>query len=491
MRTLTVTLTLALSVSIAAAACTKPVEGVCCVTEADCARLGVDEPRPCGVGQACKAFECVAAECTSAADCALPDAPVCVHGLCVASCRVDDDCAGAAGGPRCAEDGACVGCFTNADCPSSAPFCDAEDRSCRGCEADMECSPGVCLEIDGRCASEEEVVFVSTAGQGDTGDCRRSAPCDTLAYALTKLVPARRVIHLAGGDFAVADTILNAPVYIDGTSTVLGGDGSGPYFHITSSEPVTVANVTIDSTSGPGVTAAANATLRIYNTNLPRGAETTGGTIIAARSRFAGSPAMRCTAGVLSVEQCHFTSALESMNCQLMVSSSVFDLTSGTAVMANGRITIENNLFIQANELADTVVLVGNAPGSGVRFNTFVNTSAVVSDGVALYCDATLEVTSNIFAYGSQHPHGTSMCSARYSLYDAIALPDQTDGVENRVANGTTFFASKPNRDFHLAPMSPARGGAEAGSGVTRDLEGRLRPTPIGSPPDMGAFEAP
>jgi hypothetical protein len=88
-------------------------------------------------------------------------------------------------------------------------------------------------------------------------------------------------------------------------------------------------------------------------------------------------------------------------------------------------------------------------------------------------------------------PHGTSVCSARYSLYDASARPQQTAGVGNRVADGLTFFADQANRDFHLAPASPAREGAELGTGVARDLEGRPRPRPVGSLPDMGAFEAP
>ncbi len=484
--------TLLLLISLTAAACTtKPNEGVCCVTETDCARLGLDEPRPCEVGQACKSFACVAAECATSAACTSPDAPVCVDGLCAASCRVDDDCAGAAGGPRCVADGACVGCLTGADCPANAPFCDAEDRRCRGCDADVECASGVCLELDGRCAAEREVVFVSTAGQ-DVGECARSMPCGSLAYALTKLdIPTRLVIHVAGGYLAIADTTLGAPVYIDGTNTLIDGDGTGPYVHVTSSAPVTLANVTISPASGPAMTAAANGTLRIDNSRVDRGVETTGGTIIAARSRFTGVIPVKCTAGVLAIEGSHFMSALESTSCQADVSSSIFEVDGGHAISASGRVLLENNLFVQSSEVADTVVLTGNAPGSSVRFNTFVNTSTVASDGVALYCDATLEVTSNVFAYGSTHPHGPSTCSARYSLYDAIALPEQTDGVGNRVADGATFFASQPARDFHLAPASPARGAAEPGTGVTRDLEGRLRPSPIDSAPDMGAFEAP
>jgi len=476
----------------AAAACTKPVPGVCCVGEADCARLGVDEPRPCAVGQACRDFACVAAECATAADCTSPDAPACVDHLCVTRCGIDDDCAGAADGPRCAEDGACVGCLADADCPASAPLCDAEDRRCRGCELDAECASGVCLEMDARCASEDEVVFVSTTGQ-DGESCTRNVPCRSLAYALTQAIaPARLVIHLAGGNFTVSDTTLDLPVYIDGTMTRIEGDGSGPYFQVISSAGVTLANLMINPSSGPAVTAAANATLRIYNSAMNRSAETTSGTIIAARSRLTGSPAVRCASGVLALDGSQLADEIYSMNCQLAVSSSVFEVDGVPAVEASGgQMALENNLFIQSSETADTVILLNTAPGSGARFNTFVNTSAIASDGVALYCDAAVEVSSNIFAYGSRHPHGVSTCTAMYSLYDTIALADQIDGIGNRAADAATFFVNKTNLDFHLAPASPARDAAEPGTGVTRDLEGRPRSSPIGSTPDMGALEAP
>lgn len=478
-------------IAMSSAACTtKATEGVCCVTAADCVMLGLDAPRPCDVGQACRAFQCVAAECATSADCSSSEAPVCADNLCVASCRTDANCAGAAGGPRCADEGVCVGCLAAADCSPDTPFCDAEDRRCRGCEADAECASGVCLEMDGRCAAESEVAFVSLLGE-DLGQCSRSMPCASIAYALTKLkFPTRLVIHVAGGQLTIADTVLDSPIYIDGTNTVLDGDGSGPYVHVTSAMAVTLSNLTLAPGSGAAVTAAMNGTVRMYNSNI-RGAETTGGSITAERSRFMGALAMRCTSGVLTVESCRFESTLEAMSCQSSVSSSVFEANGINAIRASGRITLENNLFMQSNELADTVVLESTAPGSSVRFNTFANTSAVASDGVALYCGASVDVTSNIFAYGSTRPHGTSTCLTRYSLYDAVALPEQTDGVGNRVANGATFFADKANRDFHLITSSPARGAAELGTGVTRDLEGRRRPSPIGSAPDMGAFEAP
>lgn len=485
-----------LHVSVMAAAVagctTKNNPDVCCVSAVDCARLGVDDPRPCGAGQACRDFGCVAAECATSADCTAPGAPVCVDQLCVAACREDADCAGAAG-PICASDGACVGCLADAQCPASAPFCDAEDRACRGCEADAECASGVCLEMDARCAAEAEVVFVSAQG-ADTGECSRSAPCKTLQYALTKvLFPTRLVIHVAGGTLTLgSDITFTVPVYLDGTNTTLLGDGSGPYLQVMSAGggPATVANIAVAPTTGTGFTVTAMNTLRLFNVNASLPVENLGGTLIARSSRLGG---VTCTSGTATIERCQFVgSRVESSNCQLAISSNLFDENGSDALsVSGGRVILENNLIIQAYELADTVLVVNAAAGSAVQFNTFVNTSVLASDGVALYCDSTVDVTSNIFAYGSKHPHGGSMCASRYSLYDSVALPAQTGGVGNKVADGASMFANRASRDFHLSPMSPAKAAAESGLSVAEDFDGNPRPVPVGTRPDIGCFEAP
>src|SRR5688572_25784161 len=161
----------AVVIAVLLASCTRPAPNTCCVTEEQCDAFGVDEIRPCEAGQACAPnFTCVAKECDSSSECTSPDKPICSLGLCVASCQVDDDCADVAGKPFCATDGACVGCEQNDQCPADAAFCDAEDRACRGCERDDECESGVCLEADGRCAAESEVLFVNGAGGQDVGD---------------------------------------------------------------------------------------------------------------------------------------------------------------------------------------------------------------------------------------------------------------------------------------------------------------------------------
>jgi hypothetical protein len=46
-------------------------------------------------------------------------------------------------------------------------------------------------------------------------------------------------------------------------------------------------------------------------------------------------------------------------------------------------------------------------------------------------------------------------------------------------------------KDLHVAAGSPAKGIGQQGTGVTEDIEGNPRPSPAGSSPDVGAYEAP
>jgi hypothetical protein len=148
---------------VTAVGCAPPNPDFCCVTPQTCAAAGlVDELRPCDVGQACKSYGCVAAECTTSGDCTSPDSPTCLHGLCTAGCSIDDDCAGIAGRPRCdATDATCVGCTSNDQCPAAGAICDAETRACRGCTADDQCASGVCIEATGICGADSAIFFAA------------------------------------------------------------------------------------------------------------------------------------------------------------------------------------------------------------------------------------------------------------------------------------------------------------------------------------------
>jgi hypothetical protein len=209
------------------------------------------------------------------------------------------------------------------------------------------------------------------------------------------------------------------------------------------------------------------------------GFDVKGGSLDVQQTTFTNAGGITCNAGTLSVERSVFDdSQLTTMTCAVIVRRTRFDL-----------LTFENNLIVQADGIADAMTVIGVAPGSGLRFNTFVSTTVLASDGVALQCSPSLRVSSNIFAYNSMHPL-TSCDGARYSLLDSVALPQFATGVGARQGDRGTFFVDLSGKDFHLSASSPARGAGEPGLGVSDDFDGNPRPAPTGSVPDMGAFEA-
>jgi hypothetical protein len=224
-------LPLGVLLAIATGCSTRANPDFCCVTPETCAAAGlIEELRPCGVGQACKAYGCVAAECATSADCTSAAAPACLRGLCVAGCAADDDCAGIAGRPRCdGADATCVGCTASDQCPSDRAICDAEVRTCRGCTADDQCASGVCIEATGQCAAADAILYVMNAGT-DAGTCPNSAPCKTIPFAQQMMTPDRNVIRILGANFYLGDSTvyLEQGVSLDGDHTALSSTARLP-----------------------------------------------------------------------------------------------------------------------------------------------------------------------------------------------------------------------------------------------------------------------
>jgi hypothetical protein len=486
---------------LAIAACSKPNPDACCTTQEQCDAVGLDDITGCKAANVCDSNgACVAKECSTSVDCTSPDRPVCINDLCVAKCTVDDDCTGLAGTPHCGTDGVCVACLDDTQCSASAPVCDSATRECRACALDTECPDGVCLEADGVCASSSQVVYVTTNGGSDSNDCSANAPCSTVTHALTLVDAARPVIHLIGGTlYAGAPLNITKPVHIDATGTTIMGGADGPFVTVANNvSPVVLAHVKVLAPTNNAITVGTSSSLRLFDATIDRGVKVTGGTVDAVSSTFANTgfnlPAVDCSNGSVSIEQSTVTEGqINTSNCQLTVRRTLLHSgNSGLLYASGGLVTIENNIFVEDNEYADCAGVGTAASGSSVRFNTFVNTSAATGDGVALGCDGTVDVTSNIFAYRSMHPMGPpagQLCPAKYSLFDEIAVAEHTVGEGNVVSAAPSFFVGPA--DYHLAAGSPAIGAAQTDLPVMIDYDGHPRPQPDGTHPDMGAFEAP
>jgi len=311
----------------------------------------------------------------------------------------------------------------------------------------------------------------------------------------------RNVVHLASGVLPLtASTIqVSYQLVIDGADTVIRKPTNVPLFSLSYAGSVTVEGVSIRGSSttfdDPTLTIGAQSTLRLVNTQLEdAGITLMNGAVELRHTRVTtvrpSFEAIKCDSGTVTASSMTFERTyVSTSNCQVTLRRSRFESGNDRTLFASGGLVlVENNLVVNSNDLADAMRVVSAAPGSTIRFNTFVNTSGIASDGVALACDATVLVTSNIFAYASMHPHGyQDQCHSRFSLYDSIAVPTQTAGEGNKTSDGATIFVNRLASDFHLGSSSAARGGGEPGLPVNEDYEGVLRVSPV----DMGAFEAP
>jgi hypothetical protein len=445
----------------------------------------------------------VTAQCTTAAQCIDPAAPYCVSDRCQAACGVSADCTDP-DRAVCAGDGACVGCAQPSDCGAQAPVCDASERACRGCATDAECSGGVCIEADGTCALDAEVAFVTDMGM-DAGACTRGAPCATLTYALAQ-AGARRVIHVLGGTLSSPGTItLASDLVLDGEDTTLGAPNTTT-IAIQGTASVTVEGFRIlaptDATA-PAITVTGPARGRLYDVQLSGDgdilAAASGSAELAIVGSHLGSLSqgsanqVNCGGATLRVDHSVLETTIvgDSGACELTVTRNRFESSLDGSVQINGGLLVmENNLVIHRLGVNDSIVVGNLRSGSTIRFNTVVNTTAVPSDGAVIFCDSSVEITSNVFAYNSQHPINGVGCQTRYSVFDDRSLT--AAGTGNQVTGIDTIFADRGAGDYHLSATSKARAGAEPGQNMTTvDFDGRTRPDPAGTTADSGAFEAP
>jgi hypothetical protein len=351
----------------------------------------------------------------------------------------------------------------------------------------LECPDGVCLESQGVCAAEGDVVYVRADGS-DTGSCTSTAPCLTLGYAFQQLAESRHVVHLFGTTLNMGSTTIALPfqtTYIDGEDTALQFAGSGAAFSknggTTQVSHVAVGRSTVNSFS------ITSGTLDLFGVDIKGPVVLTGGVLDITSSVLErlGALGIQCSnGGVITVRASNLHGGILTTDCPATVQGNRIDDGGGLALSGSSIVTVENNVITSTDYFTDPAN-VGGAAGSSLRFNTFVNLSGVDMGATPLYCSGAVDVSSNIFAWhSSTAPSG---CSPRYCLFDQIV--GLQPGTGNRVGDASTFFVDLQGSDFHLAPSSPAIDGAEPGLPTAADIDGHTRPN--GSAADIGAYEAP
>lgn len=481
--------------------CTKRNPDFCCID--DCADFGETGPLDCDSARVCHDNTCVPAECSTPAECP-GTSPYCVGRLCVAACTGDSDCSSVPGLPHCDAEGVCVACADADDCPMESPVCAPVDHVCRGCTADSECAAGVCLEAEGTCPAEQDIVFVSAAGS-DVGECTSQAPCETFTYALARITPQKRVIRLMGTDYATSNGILiDRNVYVDASDTALSTTGSQYVIHINNQAVVTLERIRVVSAStGALLLNDAFATLRSVQIRLSDPAPGSPG-ISLARSALAIDASeildtsIECSASTATATLAAAGSSFQNLgktalgitgsNCDVTVHRSNFDFFPLS--LTGGSMDIANNVFTRPQEQGSLTLTLNGVTGT-FRFNTIVDTGPSGLDNVIDCSGGGPDAfTSNIVAVkSSQVFQGGSDCPIKYSLFDSAA--GTVPGTNNLSAAFGAIFVDGAGGDYHPAAASAALGAAEPGLDVTDDFDGNPRPQPAGANSDIGAYEVP
>ena len=481
--------------------CTKHNPDSCCSTQQQCDVLGIGAVTGCISGKTCDGTgTCVAVQCSTSADCTLPAQPICEDQLCVAKCTVDGQCS--SDRPYCGTDGICDACLMDAQCTGNTSVCDGSTHTCRGCDEDFECPSGVCLDNEHLCAKDVAIVWVTESGT-DVGTCTKDARCATFSFALSKTTTARNVIRVDGDtvDFGTTTNSLVAKtLYVDTGTIHLSR--SGTVFDVGNSASLSLSGLlTVGDNAASAINVETGGVLHVSRVALGEATASTNGAIVVTggvvtldrvkftATRNGNGNGISCFGGgVVTATSSTFTElAVVTSACELHLSGNSFQAQAGSLSVQGGTVTIENNVFATTYEYQDSAQVGSTAPGSYVRFNTWVDMSSNSLGGTGLTCIGTLDVSNNIFAFG---PDGAYGCATSFSLFD-VAQTSSSPGTGDLVGSSSTFFINEANGDFHLAVGSPAKGAGNPASTTTVDRDGNQRPNPAGTPPDIGAYEAP
>lgn len=466
----------------AGAGCTKQNPNVCCISELDCAAVGIPADSSCQSGFACTNHECIEASCGVDADCTDPAAAFCGGGLCrecTASgqcpasaavcnlttygcerCLADADCSSFAATPHCAANGACAECVTSLDCGANEPVC-GTDGSCRTCEHDTECASGAC-DANGSCVVASSVIYISPTGI-DAGGCVQSQPCLTPGFAVALVSPARFHIAMAPGQYT-------GQLVGSAAAPRISVHGNGATIKHTATQNTPTINVDRNKVFVRDLT--------IEATNMAYGFECKNNGEVDLRavnyaSSGIGSGATACK---VSWQDSKTLFIFVGTNSQLTLRRMRF-IDSRAVSAFDSAVTIENVEVLRASDYpflfertqgsVSYVTVADSAPGHG-GFNC--NASPVQITNSIIW-------VPNVGNFSDRPILGNCVASGQ-NLIGPLTPATPT--------SGDPLFVDMANGDLHLMPTS--LGVDKADTGPATDALGAARP--LGAKFDLGAFES-
>lgn len=348
----------------------------------------------------------------------------------------------------------CVQCLTEADCPSTSPFCDPQTNTCGACRTNADCAESAACLPNGQCAASSDVIYADATSGSDTSPCTKAAPCLTIKHALTKLTTSMSTIKLTGAfDEAVVFTKQTATILADPGTTLASTGGTAIAFGMTGSN-IQIFDLEIAHTKNSAASIAAGNKLSLTRTSIHDCGMVglaVAGTLTLSRSRVYANPA-------------------------------------GGIALANGAIFDITNNFIHHNGSDATAfggVSIGTTGQSTFEFNTVVANDAKGGGanvgGVA--CVATgFRAPNNIIAGNTlMADPGAANANVKAGMCDFSGSAIQADVTNLAFVDPTTAF------DYHIGSASSAKDASTVPSLITEDYDSQ--PRPYGSAKDLGADE--
>jgi hypothetical protein len=194
------------------------------------------------------------------------------------------------------------------------------------------------------------------------------------------------------------------------------------------------------------------------------------------RVRFTLSGAARAALVMGGVE----TVSNAASDWNLRVTNSVFDLRSAGAFADTSALNALPETTRRGSALFEhCTIVIGNAAHAGILWrggtaNVFTILNSIIDGaGTAISNTGTGSVTSGI------------------NLFNTTTAVTGSGGATlsgQEIIGQSPLFVDRTAGDFHLQPESPAAGVGQD-LGIQMDHDGFTRPNPVGSLPDLGAFE--
>ena len=149
-----------------------------------------------------------------------------------------------------------------------------------------------------------------------------------------------------------------------------------------------------------------------------------------------------------------------------------------------GNVIVKNS----AGAIGGGISCNGSADPTMINNTISGNTAGTVGGGVSCRNASSLKILNTIIWANS--PDGIFADPGLVTDITYSDIQESRSGEGN--INSNPFFLNVANNDYHLLSNSPCLGTGNMTSSVPdRDIENSVRPNPMGSNPDMGAYESP